>query len=148
MLTMRDLDTSLLRTFVAVTERGSMTAGAIALNLTQGAVSQKIARLEAQAGGPLLTRDRCGLGLTPAGERLLGKARRMLALNDEIWTDMRGGGVDGPARLGSPVDLAGPLLVPMLRDFMAAFPRVQPQLLCASSGDIQKWLEREISTSH
>ena len=139
---MRDLDTSLLRTFVAVVERGSMTAGATALNLTQGAVSQKIGRLEAQAGGPLLTRDRRKLGLTPAGERLLGKARQMLALNDEIWTDMRGGGIDGPARLGSPVDLAGPLLIPMLKDFMAAFPRVQPQLLCGSSADVQTWLMR------
>ena len=138
---MRDLDTSLLRTFVAVAERGSMTAGAAALNLTQGAISQKIARLENQAGGSLLLRDRRGLGLTPMGERLLGKARRMLALNDEIWTDMQGGSIDGPARLGLPIDLAGPLLVPMLKEFMAAFPRVQPQLSCSSSADIRKRLD-------
>ena len=138
---MRDLDTSLLRTFVAVAERGSMTAGAAALNVTQGAISQKIARLEDQAGGSLLLRDRRGLGLTPMGERLLGKARRMLALNDEIWTDMQGGSVDGPARLGLPVDLAGPLLVPMLKDFMAAFPRIQPRLSCNSSADIRMRLD-------
>ena len=138
---MRDLDTSLLRTFVAVAERGSMTAGAVALSLTQGAVSQKIARLEDQAGGLLLTRDRRGLGLTPMGERLLGKARRMLALNDEIWTDMRGGSIDGPVRLGLPVDLAGPLLVPMLKEFMAAFPRVEPHLRCGSSSEIRKRLD-------
>ncbi len=139
---MRDLDTSLLRTFVAVAERGSMTAGAAALNVTQGAISQKIARLEDQAGGSLLLRDRRGLGLTPMGERLLGKARRMLALNDEIWTDMQGGSVDGPARLGLPVDLAGPLLVPMLKDFMAAFPRIQPTLCCSSTADVRMRLDR------
>ena len=134
---MADLDTSLLRVFVTVADRGSMTAGAKMLNLTQGAVSQKVARLEAQAGGRLLTRERQGLKLTPEGERLLGKARRMLAVNDEIWSEMNGGALEGHVRLGLPVDLMGPLFAPILRRFIDAFPQVDLALRCGSSTDLQ-----------
>ena len=137
---MRDLDTSLLRVFVAVAEHGSMTAGASALNLTQGAVSQKIARLEAQAGGRLLTRERRGLRLTPHGERLLGKTRQMLAINDEIWSQMNGGAVDGCVRLGLPVDLVGGLLAPVLQTFVGAFPQVELLLRCGSSTELRNQL--------
>ena len=42
----RNLDTALIRTFVTVAEKASMTAAANALNLTQGAVSQQVKRLE------------------------------------------------------------------------------------------------------
>ena len=110
------------------------------LNLTQGAVSQKIARLEAQAGGRLLTRDRRGLGLTPAGERLLGQARRLLALNDEIWHDMNRGVVDGPVRFGLPTDLAGTVAVPLLKGLAASFPKIDPRLLCGTSSELRRLL--------
>ena len=42
----RNLDTSLLRAFVAVAETAGMTAAANVLHLTQAAVSQQIKRLE------------------------------------------------------------------------------------------------------
>lgn len=137
---MPDLDTSLLRVFVTVADRGSMTAGARALNLTQGAVSQKIARLEAQAGGRLLTRERQGMKLTPSGERLLGKAQQMLALNDEIWSQMNGGALDGCVRLGLPVDLVGSLFSPILKSFLGTFPQVELLLRCGSSDELRNRL--------
>jgi DNA-binding transcriptional LysR family regulator len=86
-----NLDVSLLRAFVAVVDAGGMTAAAGSLNLTQAAVSQQIKRLEEIVGEPLVTRNRRGMELTPAGERLFGRAKRLLALNDEIWTEMTGG---------------------------------------------------------
>ena len=70
-----NLDTALIRSFVTVAETSSMTAAANALHLTQGAVSQQIKRLENAFGCALFERDRRGLTLTNAGERLLGKAR-------------------------------------------------------------------------
>ena len=84
----RNLDTALIRSFVTAAETGGMTAAANALHLTQGAVSQQIKRLEDAFACPLFERDRRGLILTNAGERLLGKARRLLALNDEIWAEI------------------------------------------------------------
>src|ERR1700749_3127083 len=83
----RNIDIALLRTFLAVTDHRNMTVAGHVLHLTQGAVSQQVARLE-RLFGALLFRDRPGLRLTPVGERLLIRARRLVSLNDELWSDM------------------------------------------------------------
>ena len=54
----RDIDTALLRAFVAVVETGSVTGAAALLNLTQAAVSQQLKRLEEQFG-PQLFEPQC-----------------------------------------------------------------------------------------
>ncbi|RVD42628.1 LysR family transcriptional regulator, partial [Mesorhizobium sp. M4A.F.Ca.ET.020.02.1.1] len=113
----RNLDTALIRTFVTVTDRASMTAAANALNLTQGAVSQQIKRLEDVLDCSLFERDRRGLRLTRAGERLFGKGRRLLSLNDEIWAEIAGSAVAGKVRLGVAYDLVGTLLAPVLKAY-------------------------------
>lgn len=132
----RNLDTALLRSFLTVADHASMTAAARILNLTQGAVSQQIARLETMVGAPLFVRDRSGLRLTALGERLMGKARRLLALNDDIWDDITGGAIDGPVRIGVPYDLVAPCIAPMLRRFAAACPQVDLSLVCGSSTEL------------
>ena len=78
----RNLDTSLVRAFVSVAESGSMTASAHALHLTQAAVSQQIKRLEESLVCELFERDRRGMRLTNEGERLFGKAKRLLSRGD------------------------------------------------------------------
>lgn len=118
-----------------------MTASAKALHLTQGAVSQKIARLEALSQQQLVTRAHRGLTLTPAGERLLGKARQMLAVNDEIWSEMNGDAINGVVRLGLPVDLVASVFVPVLRGFLEAFPKVDLQLNCGSSDELRRGMD-------
>jgi DNA-binding transcriptional LysR family regulator len=132
----RNLDVSLLRTFAAVAERASMTAAGNALHLTQSAVSQQIKRLEEQLGGALFERGRRGLRLTPIGERLLGKARRLLSLNDEIWVDMTARAVEGRVRIGAPYDLVGACLAPVLKTYAEAHPQVELSLVCAPSPDL------------
>lgn len=136
----RNLDIALLRSFTAVADHQSMTAAGQILHVTQGAISQQIARLEALAGGPLFTRDRRGLRLTSSGERLLAKARRLLALNDEIWADINGGVIDGPVRLGVPYDLVGPCLGPVLKGYAEAHPQVALSMVCGSSEELARRL--------
>ncbi|RVB61327.1 LysR family transcriptional regulator, partial [Mesorhizobium sp. M7A.F.Ca.CA.004.06.1.1] len=72
----RNLDMALIRTFITVADKASMTAAANALHLTQGAVSQQVKRLEEALGSSLFTRDRRGLRLTRAGEQLFGRGKR------------------------------------------------------------------------
>lgn len=132
----RNLDTALVRTFVTVADKASMTAAANALHLTQGAVSQQVKRLEETLGCSLFERDRRGLRLTRSGERLLDKARRLLSLNDEIWTEMAGSTVDGQVRLGVPYDLVGTLLAPVLKAYAETYPQVEISLVCASSPEL------------
>jgi DNA-binding transcriptional LysR family regulator len=131
----RNLDIALVRTFVAVAEHANMTAAGNALHLTQSAVSQQIARLE-DLSGVLFTRDRPGLRLTATGERLLGRARRLLALNDELWSDMTARIVEGRVRLGAPYDLVGTCLAPILKSYAEDHPRVEITLVCAASPEL------------
>jgi DNA-binding transcriptional LysR family regulator len=137
----RNLDTALVRTFVAAADCASMTAAANALHLTQGAVSLQIKRLEETLGCRLFERDRRGLRLTPPGERLIGKARRLIGLNDEIWGDMSLDTVKGRLRLGVPYDLAGGWLAPALKAYAEACPQVEVSLVCAASPDLAALLD-------
>jgi DNA-binding transcriptional LysR family regulator len=130
---MRNIDTALLRAFVTVAEASGMTAAASLLNLTQAAVSQQIKRLEDAFGEQLFERDRRGLRLTGAGERLLSKAKRMLALNDEIWAEMTTPIHTGEVRLGIPFDIVNTYLPPVLRSFSQAYPQVCISLECRPS---------------
>ena len=138
----RNLDPALLRAFVTVADRTSMTAAANALHLTQGAVSQQVKRLEGLLGGALFERDRRGLRLTASGERLLGRARRLLDLNDELWADMTAEAGEGEVRLGAPHDLVESCLAPVLRTYADAAPGGGLSLSCAPSPDLLGALAR------
>ena len=136
----RNLDTSLLRAFVAVADTAGMTSAANVLHLTQAAVSQQIKRLEETFGCELFERDRRGLRLTAAGERLLGRAKRMLALNDEIWAEMTTPDFSGEVRLGVPADIVHAYLPPTLKRFARDYPQVRLMLDCQPSIDLREAL--------
>lgn len=67
-----------LEAFVAAIEAGTMGGAADALDLTQSAVTKRIARLEAQLGTVLLERGRFGVRPTGPGGALYPEARRAL----------------------------------------------------------------------
>lgn len=67
-----------LRAFVAVAATGSFTRAASELYLSQASVSRAVASLEAAVGTRLLRRTTREVGLTAAGSRLLGPARRII----------------------------------------------------------------------
>ena len=138
----RNLDITLIRTFTAVADQGSMTVAANMLHMTQGAVSQQIKRLEDMLGCALFERDKRGLRLTDAGERLLGNARRLLILNDDIWADMTEQMIQGSVRLGVPYDLVGTALAPVLKSYAERHPQVEISLVCASSPELLEELEK------
>lgn len=79
-----DLDTRHLRALVAVVEEGSFTDAAIALATSQASVSRSIQRLEATLGQLLLTRSSRHVACTPAGERVVRHARRILSILAEL----------------------------------------------------------------
>jgi DNA-binding transcriptional LysR family regulator len=59
-----------LQTFVEVVRRGTLAGAADALSFTPSAISQQMAKLEAEVGTPLLRRETGGVGLTEAGRLL------------------------------------------------------------------------------
>lgn len=96
---MRPFDLDLLQTLVAIAETGSLSAAAPRVHRSQSAVSEQIRKLEQHCGLPLLVRGKLGASLTPAGERLVVHARRLLALSGEAFRDVTGTPLAGDLRL-------------------------------------------------
>ncbi|MEV5546613.1 LysR substrate-binding domain-containing protein [Streptomyces sp. NPDC052309] len=74
-----DLDLRKLRYFVAVAERLHFGRAALALHVTQPALSRQVRQLEHDLGAVLFSRTSREVTLTPAGEQLLHDARALLA---------------------------------------------------------------------
>jgi DNA-binding transcriptional LysR family regulator len=104
----RDLEIRMLRSFVVVAEELHFSRAAQRLYVAQQALSREIQRLEDRIGRPLFTRTTRQVTLTPAGEELLGYARRLLALHDKALHALRG---EAEPLL---VDVVGPGLTPSL----------------------------------
>ncbi len=126
----RDLDPALLRAFVTIAELRSFTRAGHRLGRTQSAISLQVKRLEDRLGVQLLDRDPRQVRLTADGEALLGAARRIVRLNDELAAQAGTGGLDGEVRLGAPEDFATVHLPGVLGRFATAHPRVALNVTC------------------
>ncbi|PJN38767.1 LysR family transcriptional regulator [Streptomyces sp. CB02959] len=74
-----DVDTRLLRYFVAVAEEGSLTRAAQRLFVSQPALTKQVRQLETQLGVRLFTRSRTGMAVTEAGRALADRVPALLA---------------------------------------------------------------------
>ncbi len=125
----RNLDLTALRSFIAVADAGGVTRASGFLNLTQSAVSMQIKRLEDMLGVELLDRSGRQVALTAAGELLLGYARKMLSLNDEVMGRLTRDPHEGEVVLGVPHDIVYPVIPQVLQHFARSFPRMKVTLL-------------------
>lgn len=135
-------DLDVLRTYVLGIELGSFARAADRLGRSTSAVSAQLKKLEEQVGTPLLHKAGRGLAMTEAGETLLGYARRLLELNDEAATAMRGTDLEGWVRLGLQEDFGEGLLQVVLGQFARAHPRVRVEVRIARNTEL---LERVTS---
>jgi len=122
------LDPELLKAFVAVADNRSFTRAATMLNRTQSAVSMQIKRLEDRLGIVLLHRSNSHVDLSPAGEDLLGYARRILTLSDEAIARLGEHKITGVVRLGVMDDYGTAIMPPLLADFMAEHPAIHVEM--------------------
>jgi DNA-binding transcriptional LysR family regulator len=82
------LNVGRVRVLCEVVRRGSFSGAAEALSYTQSAVSQAIARLEAETGATLIVRDRSGVRPTAAGASLVEHAEGIFARIEAAETDL------------------------------------------------------------
>jgi LysR family transcriptional regulator, cyn operon transcriptional activator len=118
------------RYFLEIAKRGTFTAAAEALNMTQSALSEQILQLERECGSTLFNRRHSGITLTPAGEYLLHQAEALLAQAAETREGLAGfrHGYRSRLRVAS---ILGPLqswLPAALAGFVQAEPHVQLQV--------------------
>ncbi|MEJ8824614.1 LysR substrate-binding domain-containing protein [Variovorax humicola] len=134
---MPHFDIDQLRTFAAVVDAGSLTAGAARVFLSQSAVSEQVRKLEERAGQLLFLRAKSGVSTTAAGDKLLAHARRLLALSDEAYRDMHGVALQGELRLAV-TDYFRPLeLARLLARLGEHHPQVRLNVSVLKSGEIE-----------
>jgi DNA-binding transcriptional LysR family regulator len=121
------IDTTRLRVFREVVERGSFTAAAAALNISQPAVSQHVAKLEQETGCPLLERSSRRLRLTQAGEVYLSHIQNLLAGLDEAYRELAAlaGADTGQLRVASFPSAAATVVPPVIGAFRRSMPKVR-----------------------
>ena len=128
---MRDDHTPALRAFHAIARHGSFTRAAATLEVTPSALSQTLRQLEQRLGVRLLQRSTRKVGLTEAGRLFLERITPALAQIDEAVEALRqhGGRPAGLLRVTAPRNLIDQLIVPVLGDFLRAYPQVTLELL-------------------
>ena len=132
----RLFELDLLRALVTVADCGSFTTAALRLNSTQSTVSQKIRRLEELAGYRLLERGNRDVLPTDSGETVLGYARRLLALNDELYEALQGASVSVVVRIGVPDDFAAGRTTRHLAEFNRRYPHIKLEVTAGLSRDL------------
>lgn len=128
-----DLDSDLLRSFLAVAQAGSISEGAQRLLRTQSAISLRVQKLEEIVGQRLFERQGRGVSLTARGEQLLPVARQIIETLDQTVVLMREAPARREVRLGIPEEYGDTLLPAILSGFSEDRPDARILLRCGAS---------------
>ena len=133
---MNDMDSDLLRAFVAVADTGGFSSAANLLNRTQSAVSLQVKRLEERFEARLFDRTSRNVRLTADGNRLLPYARQLLHLEGQAQAALLLGRPAPRLRIGFTEEHAAAYLPQILRTMAAAFPETPVEITCAISSTL------------
>ncbi|GAA5176502.1 LysR family transcriptional regulator [Pseudonocardia eucalypti] len=122
-----DVELRHLRCLVAIADAGGFTDAAVRLGVTQPSVSRALAALEDALGVRVLRRTSREVVLTSAGERVLARARRVLAEVDDLVGEARSGHTR--LRLGHAWAALGEHTVELQRRWAASHPDVSLHLV-------------------
>lgn len=124
------IDLRLLRQFLVVAEELHFRRAAERLGMSQPPLTVALRRLEEEVGATLIERNRKTVRLTPAGQVLLGEARRLLAAADDALAATRdtAHGKRGRVRLGYVGSAMYGRLPRIIRRFRRAHPDVRIEL--------------------
>lgn len=118
---------------VTVSEKGSLSAAGRALQVPLATLSRKIADLEALLGTRLLIRTTRKLTLTDAGVAYVEAARRILEQVEDAEREAAGEFTlpKGELVLTAPLMFGRLQVLPVVADFLAAFPEINIRLVLA-----------------
>ncbi|MCP3425222.1 LysR family transcriptional regulator [Rothia sp. AR01] len=134
------MDRRSLEYFRAVAQFGSVSAGALAMSVTQPAVSKQLAQLEAGLAVKLFHRTPTGMAMTAAGEELYGLSGDVLTRFARIEGTIRARFAGYPEiRIASPHTTATVLITPFMVD---TDPPIA-DLLIVNAPEVDALLERD-----
>jgi len=114
-----------LHAFIAVVEEGGFTAASRRLRLSQSAISLQIAKLEESLGNQLIDRSTRRMELTPAGEKFLSYARRIVGLASDAIDAVSNPAETAVLRVGFTEYLAPLHLDSILKKFRSLYPQCE-----------------------
>ncbi|WP_182915365.1 LysR substrate-binding domain-containing protein [Rhodopseudomonas palustris] len=113
-----------MRVFEVAGRHGSYSRAADELNITHGAVSQRIRQLEEQVGVTLFQRAGHRMELTPSGRRMHGRVTRSLAELTAAVTALSSSGPDVEVTVSMLPVMAARWLLPRLPKFNERYPQI------------------------
>jgi DNA-binding transcriptional LysR family regulator len=124
-------DWTLIRSFLAVAEAGSLSGAARATGISQPTLGRHIRAIEADLQVPLFTRTAQGQVLTDAGRAMLTPARAMQAAAAELALTARGQatGIEGTVRITASRVVSHRVLPPILARLRAQEPGIEIDLV-------------------
>ncbi len=147
MTALANLDWSLVQTFLAVAETGSLSGAARELNLTQPTAGRHVQALERELGVPLFKRQARGMALTAEGAALLGYARAMRDAAGALSLAAVGGETDlsGTVRVTSSVFVAHHILPAVVTELRETHPEIQIELVASDTSENLLFREADIA---
>ena len=137
------METRKWEAMLAAVELGSFTRAAAKLGLTQSGLTHMMNALEKEAGLPLLVRDRSGVRLTAAGERLLPAIQELLQASRRLERQIAAqtGGQNGSIRVAAYSSICMHWLPTIVQQFRWAHPNVSVDIRMGSVEEIYRWLQ-------
>jgi DNA-binding transcriptional LysR family regulator len=135
-----DLDTRLLRYFLAVVQEGSIRKAAVILNVAASAISRQLTDLEQRLGLPLLERLPRGVRPTEAGKAIADHARQQVDEGERLLDYLRQlhGLRVGAVRIRCGEGFIGDLMENGIRSFSASLPDLRLQILLGGTAEIME----------
>jgi DNA-binding transcriptional LysR family regulator len=130
------MDTKFLDSFVTVVDHGSIAEAARRLNLTPGAVAQRVRALEHEIGARLLIRSGRTVKPTEAGAAILSRTRSFLREVRDIKSVAAGDVPSGQLRLGAFQTALSGLLPNIVASMAVKYPQVELYLVRASPPEL------------
>lgn len=141
------LDWTLIRSFLAVAEAGSLSAAARATGISQPTLGRHVQAAEAALEVALFARVAQGLDLTDAGQALLPAARamRQAAADLALTAKSQSAGIEGTVRLTASRVVAHCLLPPILARLREEEPGIEIELVASDTSENLLFGEADIA---
>ncbi len=141
------LDWSLLQSFLAVVDEGSLSGAARKLGASQPTLGRQIKQIEAQLGVTLFHRQPRGFALTDIGAELLVPARAMreAAMQVSLAAAGREQNTAGTVRITASIFVANFILPPIIANLRLAHPEISIDLIPNDASDNLLFREADIA---